>query len=194
MELILVRHGLPQRVINQNGQPANPSLSDVGHQQAQKVAAWLQHESIDRLYSSPMKRAKETADPIATCCTLDVEIRDGVAEYDQHSQHYIPIEELKALDFERWQRVMGGEMDSVDFPRFADTVVDTLESIVAENRGGRAAVICHGGVINVWSAHVMGFTPRVFFNPNYTSINRFMVASSGVKSVLTLNEHAHLTR
>jgi hypothetical protein len=33
---------------------------------------------------------------------------------------------------------------------------------------------------------------RMFFNPNYTSMSRFMVASSGEKSIITLNEHAHL--
>ena len=54
------------------------------------------------------------------------------------------------------------------------------------------AVTCHGGVINVWTAHVIGFTPRMFFNPDYTSINRFQCASSGERSVITLNEAVHL--
>ena len=58
--------------------------------------------------------------------------------------------------------------------------------------GKRVAVTCHGGVINVWAAHVVGFDPRLFFNPNYTSVNRFMAASSGSKTVITLNEHFHL--
>lgn len=192
MELILIRHGLPEKIINEDGAPADPPLSDVGLSQAEKVCAWMEKEKIDRLYSSPMKRAFQTAEPLAKARGLEIEVRDGVAEYDQHAEHYIPVEELKELDYERWQKLMKGEMDEIDFPTFVKEVTLTLEEIIEENRGNRVAVTCHGGVINVWSAHVIGFEPRMFFNPNYTSINRFMCASSGERSVITLNEHFHL--
>jgi probable phosphoglycerate mutase len=39
---------------------------------------------------------------------------------------------------------------------------------------------------------VLNMQPRMFFNPEYTSINRFMVARSGERSIKTLNEHSHL--
>jgi probable phosphoglycerate mutase len=192
MELILIRHGLPEKIINEDGAPANPPLSETGHQQARKVADWLKDREIDRLYSSPMKRAYQTAEPLAEMKNLDIEVRDGVAEYDQNAGHYIPVEQLKELDYERWQKLMRGEMDEIDFPRFCEEVILTIESIVDQNRGKKVAITCHGGVINVWTAHVIGFEPRMFFNPDYTSINRFMAASSGEKSVITLNEHFHL--
>lgn len=192
MELYLIRHGLPEKILNEDGAPADPPLSSAGLEQADKLSRWLAKEEIHRLYSSPMQRARQTAEPLARTRGLEIEIRDGVAEYDQNAEHYIPVEELKALDYERWLRLMRGEVDEIDFPAFCDTVVNTLEEIIAENRGKRVAVTCHGGVINVWTAHVIGFEPRLFFNPNYTSINRFMAAGSGEKSVITLNEHFHL--
>jgi probable phosphoglycerate mutase len=101
------------------------------------------------------------------------------------------VEQLKAQDFERWQRLMRGEMEA-DFELFADRVIESLERIVIDNPGRRVAVTCHGGVINVWAAHVIGFSPRFFFNPDYTSINRFMGARSGERSIITLNEAVHL--
>ena len=192
MELMLIRHGLPEKVINEDGSPANPPLSKTGLEQAQKVADWLVDHEIDRLYSSPMQRAFQTAEPLARLKELEIEIRDGVAEYDRESGHYIPVEQLKELDYERWRRLMDGNVDEVDFPDFCNGVIATIEEIIAENRGKKVAITCHGGVINVWTAHVIGFEPRMFFNPNYTSINRFMAASSGEKSVITLNEHFHL--
>ncbi len=192
MELILIRHGLPEKVINEDGAPADPPLSERGHLQAQKVAGWLQEIEIDRLYSSPMNRAYQTAEPLAKMKSLEIEVRDGVAEYDRDAGHYIPVEELKELDYERWQKLMSGGVENIDFPAFCKGVITTIEEIVAENRGKRVAITCHGGVINVWTAHVIGFEPRMFFNPDYTSINRFMVASSGEKTVVTLNEHFHL--
>jgi probable phosphoglycerate mutase len=191
MELILIRHGLPQHVETEDGSPADPPLSEIGHAQAGQMATWLQHEAIDTLYSSPMARAHQTAEPLARAQGLDIQIRDGVAEFDQHADSYVPVEKLKQIDYERWKRLMQGDLD-VDMGAFADAVIQTLEEIVTRNRGRRVAVTCHGGVINVWTAHVIGFTPRMFFNPDYTSINRFQCASSGERSVITLNEAIHL--
>ncbi len=191
MELILIRHGLPRHVENRDGAPADPPLSETGHRQADLMATWLQHESIDSLYSSPMARAYETAQPLGRAQGLEIEVRDGVAEYDRQSEIYVPVEKLKEVDYERWLRLMKGEVE-VDFDAFAETVVSTLEAIVEQHPGRKVAVTCHGGVINVWTAHVIGFAPRLFFNPDYTSINRFQCARSGERSVITLNEAVHL--
>jgi len=71
-------------------------------------------------------------------------------------------------------------------------VVASISEVVAANAGKRIAVACHGGVINAWTAHVLDIEPRLFFNPGYTSINRYMVARSGERSIVSLNECAHL--
>ena len=194
MELILIRHGLPEKVINQDGTPADPPLSEEGLKQAELVANWLEHEQIDKLYASPMRRAVQTAEPLAKVKGLDIELREGVAEYDRKSDLYIPVEQLKELDYDRWKKLMTGEIVEADFPEFAKAVISALEAIIDENTGKRVAVACHGGVINVWTSHVIGLEPKMFFNPNYTSINRFMAASSGEKSVVSLNEYHHLKR
>jgi probable phosphoglycerate mutase len=191
LELILIRHGLPMHIENQDGRPADPPLSEIGRAQAEQMATWLQREAIDHLYSSPMARALETAQPLARAQGLEVDVREGVAEYDRQAEVYVPVEKLKQIDYDRWLRLMKGDLD-VDFGAFSTNVVETLETIVESHRGSRVAVTCHGGVINVWTAHVIGFAPRMFFNPDYTSINRFQCASSGERSVITLNEAVHL--
>ena len=191
MELILIRHGLPEMRQTDDGKPADPPLSKIGIEQADKMALMLANASIDRIYSSPMKRAFQTAESLAKIKQLDIEIEDGIAEYDQHSDIYIPVEALKELDYERWKKLMNGET-KIDFVEFANKVCQSIEKIITNNKGKRVALACHGGVINVWAAHVIGFQPRMFFNPNYTSISRFMAASSGEKSIITLNEHVHL--
>ena len=47
-------------------------------------------------------------------------------------------------------------------------------------------------MINAWASTVLGLPVTLFFNPDYTSINRFMAASSGERSIVSLNETAHL--
>ena len=79
MELILVRHGLPLRREVVDG-PADPELSPEGFDQAARLANYLATEKIAAIYSSPMKRAVQTAEPLAQTTGLPISIVDEVAE------------------------------------------------------------------------------------------------------------------
>jgi probable phosphoglycerate mutase len=194
VELILIRHGLPLRVENPDGRPADPPLSPEGRQQALLLSEWLVAERLDAIYASPLLRARETARPLADSQGQTLEIEPGVVELDHLSSSYVPLEEIKAVDPAAWQAlVTGGLYADVDLPAFRRNVADALERIIGAHRGGRVAVVCHGGVINSWAGHVLGVEqPFFFFDPGYTSVHRFLAASSGERSVLSLNETAHL--
>ena len=170
---------------------ADPPLAPQGVRQAEQAARWLRDEGIDALYSSPMRRALETADPLAAVTGLTPRVIDGIAEYDQHSGEYVPLEELKRTDYPAWQALVAGGRVG-DIAGFRERVVTALLAITAEHRGGTVAVCCHGGVINVWSSHVLGLEPRLFFEPHYASINRFLCSSAGHLTLGSLNETAHL--
>ncbi|WP_293678232.1 histidine phosphatase family protein [uncultured Phenylobacterium sp.] len=187
MELILVRHGLPER----REDTSDPPLSNVGHDQARRVAAWLAAEPIDAAYASTMLRARQTAEPFAAQAGHSLTCHDGICEFDRNSGTYVPMEVLKRENYDAWLRfAQGGH--GADIRPFSATVVETLEALIEAHPGQRVAVFCHGGVINVWTAHVLGMAPRLFFEPDYTSIHRFMCARSGQRNVLSLNERAHL--
>ncbi len=53
-------------------------------------------------------------------------------------------------------------------------------------------VVCHGGVINTYTADVLGLGAMLFFEPAYTSISRVLVSRDGARSLLSLNETGHL--
>jgi probable phosphoglycerate mutase len=193
MEMLLIRHGLPVLTINRDGTPADPPLSEIGHRQAQLLSDWLKEERIDRIYSSPMRRARETADPLARRTGLEIEIESRVSEFDAESDEYIPLEDLKRTAPERWREfVAGGYASQVDFEAFVKTVNAGLQNMIDQNPGRRIAVFCHGGVINSWATHVLGIAPKLFLDANYASISRFAAASTGQRSVSSLNEAAHL--
>ena len=192
LELILVRHGLPERIELASGR-ADPALSDVGGEQARKVGAWLGRETIDAIYASPLRRAVETAEPLASGLGLPPVIHESVAEYDRGASHYIPMEELKREDYPAWKAfVDGGYAEEVDMAEFAMRVSDGMEEIIRANAGRRVAVFCHGGVVNVWTARVLGMPPSLFINVDYGSISRFLCASTGERNVRSLNETGHL--
>jgi probable phosphoglycerate mutase len=193
MELLMIRHGLPVRVENSEGGPADPPLSELGRRQAQCLASWLEHEPIHRIYSSPLRRAHETAVPLAAVKGIEIQLDPGLREWDHGSELYIPMEELKVEDPEAYRALLAGELDvGVDFDEFRSGVVECVERIIRSNPGKRVAVVCHGGVINSWGSHVLEIAPPAFFQAEYTSISRFMAASSGERSVASLNQVGHL--
>lgn len=187
MELILIRHGRPER----SEATADPHLSPLGHEQAARAARWLADDAIDAVWSSTMRRAIQTAEPFAAQAGHQIRQHPGIVEFDQASGVYIPTEELKRENFALWQSMATGG-HGVDMGAFQARVVKAMEEIVAAHPGHKVAVFCHGGVINVWTAHVLGMKPRVFFEADYTSINRFVCARQGQRSVVSLNERAHL--
>lgn len=187
-----MRHALPVRREVADG-PADPELSDAGVAQAALLAEYLSTESIDAIYTSPMKRAVQTAEPVATATGLAFTEIDGVAEWDRHSNEYIPVEELKATNDPRWQEmVAGGWNGEEDQAEFDARVRESLEEVIARHRGDTVVVSCHGGVINSYLAGVLGLASSQFFYPNYTSIHRVAASSGGHRSILSINETSHL--
>ena len=62
MKIVLVRHGRPDE--GHAERPHDPPLADEGLRQAQAAAALLAHEGIDRIVTSPLLRAQQTAAPL----------------------------------------------------------------------------------------------------------------------------------
>jgi 2,3-bisphosphoglycerate-dependent phosphoglycerate mutase len=195
MELLLVRHALPVRRELTSG-AADPELSADGRAQAEHVATYLSSEHLDAIYASPLLRAHQTALAIAAHHPLEVQVCDGVAEFDRLSPDYIPTEELKAANDPRYHAMIAGEWDTDEESsgEFRSRVVSTIEELVDAHPAQRIAVVCHGGVINSYLCHVLGLaSPRGgFFYPNYTSINRIAAARGGIRSIVTINETSHL--
>ena len=194
MEIVLVRHGLPLRVELETG-IADPELAAEGHEQAAKMAAYLGVEDVEAVYVSPLRRALEPARPLCKVLGLEAVVSEGVAEFDRNSREYVPVEELRATNDPRWEKLLRGEWDGVDEDPsiFKARVVETVEDMIARHPGGRVVVVCHGGVINQYLAHVLGIETHVgFFYPKYTSIHRVMAARSGQRSIVSINEASHL--
>lgn len=190
MDLLFIRHALPVRIEDGDG-PADPALSDEGWRQAGALAAWLADEDIDVMVASPLRRAQETAEPLAGLLELEVATVDGLAEFDRNAPWYIPIEELKAADDPRWHAMIAGEWD-LDPDEFQRSVVEAVDGIISENPGRTVAAVCHGGTINAYLSAMLGLDRLMFFVPDYTSVSRVRASRSGPRSLVTLNETAHL--
>jgi probable phosphoglycerate mutase len=193
MELLLIRHAEPVRIVDADG-PADPPLQERGVRQAELLGTWLATEPLDGIWASPLRRARETAAAVAAHHGLEVVIDDELAEFDKEATSYIPYEELKATRDERFLAMTEGRLEDYDIdPKvFQAGVVAAIDRVIAANPGATVGVVCHGGVINAYLAHVLGIDRLLFFEPGYTSISRVAASRRGDRSVVSLNELAHL--
>lgn len=140
----LVRHGQIDRKIDH----ADPPLSPQGRVEAEQVAAYLRPHPIVRVYASPLRRAQETAAPIAAVFGLPIitesRLRERMNFGDLPEQSF---EQFVAL----WEQ-SSRERDFVppigDSSRRAGQRVEALMAqVYAELPAGEVAAVAHGGII-----------------------------------------------
>jgi probable phosphoglycerate mutase len=193
-ELLLIRHALPV-----SGEP-DPGLSALGHEQAERLADRLATASIDVIATSGLRRAVETAAPLAGRAGVAPTTVADLREWDPEPENggrYIAFEDraaddprLTALREGRFAEVMPPWVDAAAFQK---RVVAAVESVaVGAAPGSRIAVVSHGGAINAYLAHLIGAELMFWFLPGYTSISAVDVLPSGRAVVRSVNDTHHL--
>jgi len=107
MELILIRHG--ETIWNKEGRVQGLSdieLSDVGLNQTRKLALSIQDLNIKAIYSSPVKRAYQTAQIINEIHNAPIFLEPGLVEMDQGDFEGLTFQELKTCEKDFLQRWM----------------------------------------------------------------------------------------
>ena len=194
MELIIVRHGRPQTAVNVEG-IANPGLDETGKWQAERVSEWLSHEPIDAVVTSPKARAVETVEPLMTATGHEHEIVTDLDEVDRYSSSYYPTEIVHTEGGEYWDKIMAQDWDGLgwdDPATFSARIEAAWDDLIANPRGERVVIACHGGVIRIILGRVAG--PDVGFFPlsvDYASICRINVDPAGKQRFISLNETGH---
>ena len=194
MDLLLVRHALPVRADGDNA-TADPPLSDTGRQQAEATAAFLAGERIDAVVASPLQRAAQTAEPLATRLGVTIQVAEGLREIDPFGGSYIPAEELTtdhAVVADMATDPLALFAGAGGFEEFRRTVVAAIDEIVAGHRGQRVAVFCHGSVIGTYLTAVLGHDDPFLLLPDYCGIYRVLAASSGLRTLRSANETGHV--
>ncbi|MFC8381360.1 histidine phosphatase family protein [Nocardia sp. NPDC057272] len=193
MQLILVRHAQPERVVGDTI-AADPGLTDIGKLQAERVPAALAPHDIVRIVSSPQRRARDTALPTATARDLPVDVIDDLAEYDRDLPAYIPIEDAKTEFADAYARIKAGHLpDQIDGPAFTTRVLTAVETLVATTAPGDTVVaFAHGGVINVLLADILALPRPLTFPIDYCSITRILYSRTGTRTAATINENGHV--
>ena len=165
-DLYLIRHGQADGLktgINGSVVP-NSGLSPLGIRQAQQLRDRLAKTSeirADVLISSPLLRAKETAEIIAPALGLPVIVDDGIQEFNLAETEGLTKEEITErfgwnyLDEEPFRRISPNGDSLAEFTMRA---CNALDRITREYQDKTIVIVVHGGILNATFIYFMGLS------------------------------------
>jgi alpha-ribazole phosphatase len=193
MKLTLIRHGPTEwNALRRFQGRTDIPLSVLGRAAARAIAQTLRSERFDRIYSSDLVRAAETARILGESRGADIMLDERLREFDFGRWEGLTWDEIVTADPQlaghsstavKLYAPEGGE----SFPQVSARVAQFLDDLTRENPGA-AAVVTHAGVLHAIFS-VLGLTPRERFTAG--GITRIAVEDGGA-SVLTLDDRRHL--
>jgi len=164
---LLIRHGENDWVGTDRlaGRTPGVYLNETGKKQADDLAQLLAVQPIAAVYSSPLERCMQTAEPLAKTLGLSVIAEPGVVEVDYGEWQAGNLKELSKLP--GWQRVQHYP-STFRFPQgetlreVQSRAVGTIERLRDSHPDQVVAIFSHGDVIRTTIAHYFG-TPLDLF-------------------------------
>ena len=153
MQLLLIRHGETAANAERRVQGhLDVPLSGRGLRESERLAGRVAGLPVAALYSSPLRRARQTADAIAEQLSLDIEERDELMERDVGALSGLVWDEVMER-YPEFIRARAEPNPTIDVPgyelddAFNLRVHTVLEAIIARHPEQTVAVVTHGGVI-----------------------------------------------
>jgi probable phosphoglycerate mutase len=160
--ILLARHGETDwNRENRFQGHADPPLNETGRAQAAELAAALADESLAAVYSSPLRRAFETAQIVATPHGLEPVGVDALREIDVGSWQGLTraeIEERFPEQFARWLDYEQGWDGGESYEEMGSRVISGLLELAAAHEGERILAVSHGGPVRAAYAFADGIT------------------------------------
>jgi 2,3-bisphosphoglycerate-dependent phosphoglycerate mutase len=198
MLLYLIRHG--ESIYNREGLiqgQADIELSEFGIRQAEAIVQGMHLVELDAVFSSPLKRAYQTAVPLARSQRLEIQVHHGLREINAGAfsgLKWSEVAERFPEHAEPWERqdmdfvIPGGESRRM----LQDRGVQALNDI-AQLPYQRVAIVAHGGLLCAALKGILRLpeelNPFSLFN---ASISRLIW--DGRWQIMTINQTEHLVK
>ncbi len=182
MKLLIIRHGDPDYV--------NDTLTEVGHKEADLLAKFFADKKIDKIYMSPLGRAKKTAEYTCKIKGMDATVCDWLREFpariyrpdeqekdvpwDWRPADWTPVEEFYSL--EKWATV-----PAMTEGKVAETYAHVVEEFdkllaslgyvregnlyrVTKANEDTVAFFCHFGLESVLISRLLNISPMLLWH------------------------------
>ena len=176
--LYLMRHAEVEPAYHRTfGGRIDMDISDLGVSQAQKLADYLKRHPFSTTYSSPMKRVVRTTEPHRAWTNQEPTLLGELREVDFGDWTGLKWEEVhdhhqqSAFD---WLHLLeeNAIANAEPIESFRGRIESALEEILNPDNGPEIGVFCHGGVIRMILAVLLGVPVRhmASFDFNYASV------------------------
>ena len=169
-QIIFLRHGQAknntERILS--GRTPGVPLTDKGITQAQQTAELLEHMNISAIYSSPIQRAKHTAEIVGEHNSIDVQIDDRLIELDMGKFTGIPYDEIFASHGNVFLKFYNGELEIAHngVETFADVkkrVTSIVDEIIEKHPDQNVVLVTHMDPIKAMLSNVVDLSPTNLF-------------------------------
>lgn len=199
-KLILARHGETAWNVEKvfRGR-ADVNLNEVGVKQAELLGRYLSNWELEAIYSSPLRRALDTANMVARYQKTAIAIAEGLTDLDYGEWQSLPEREVKRLHpalLNEWhscpQKVKMPEGESLgDVRRRA---VEVIDGVLARHNQN-VLLVSHRVVIKVLVCHLLGLDDSHFWNIRQDVCGITVFDYADGRFVLTRhNDTSHLRR
>jgi broad specificity phosphatase PhoE len=158
--ILLARHGESDWNHSKRWQGfADRPLTDLGRRQAVELAARLEGTELDAVFSSDLRRARDTAEAVARSKDLEVRTTPDLREVDVGSWSGLTRAEAEAQypdAYRRWLQGGEGWDDGETYEELGERVVRAIRQIAKQHEGERVLVVAHGGTIRAIHAAALG--------------------------------------
>ncbi len=169
-QIIFLRHGQAknntERVLS--GRTPGVPLTDKGITQAQQTAELLEHMNISAIYSSPIQRAKHTAEIVGEHNSIDVQIDDRLIELDMGKFTGVPYDEIFSSHGNVFLKFYNGELEIAHngVETFADVkkrVTSIVDEIIEKHPDQNVVLVTHMDPIKAMLSNVVDLSPTNLF-------------------------------
>ena len=196
MRLLLARHAESAWNAERRFQGrTDVGLSEAGREQATALGKALARRRVGAIYSSPMARARETAEIVARETGLAIAVVDELRELSLGTWEGRTVDDVLATEADAYRRWRERPYDcpppeGEHIEAVTRRVLPVMERILASHPDGdEALVVSHGGVISVYLCHLLGLSPNALWR---LAIGNASLSVVDPPRVLTLNDTAHL--
>jgi probable phosphoglycerate mutase len=168
--IIFLRHGQAKNNIERilTGRTPGIPLTEKGIDQAEKAAKFLEHMNISAIYSSPIERAKHTAEIVGKHNSIDVIIDDRLIELDMGKFTGVPYDEIFTSHGNVFMKFYKGELEIAHngVETFSDVkkrILGIVDHVIENHPDQNVVLVTHMDPIKAMLSTVVDLTPTNLF-------------------------------
>ena len=168
--IIFLRHGQAENNTNRvlAGRRPGVPLTLTGLEQSEKIAKFLKPFNISTIYSSPIERAKKTAEIVSEHNSLEIKTDERLIELDMGKFTGMPYDEIFEKHGNVFLKFYEGDLEIAHngvetFVQLKKRILDMVDFVIREHNDENVLLVTHMDPIKALISTIMGLQANSLF-------------------------------